>query len=162
VIPWSAKEKEILERYYPVEGRAVAKRLPERSESAIAQRVVMLGITMDQQARKAVSRRPKKESQQANVRAATPPQSYQEAKARGMIGELMGKTPSTKVGLVRVPESALNLPWVSYPTDSASCIAAAEMCEHMSRASYVTDAVAKFFISQAKELRERAKRKIPA
>lgn len=156
--PWSREEDRILKLYFPTEGTGVVERLPGRTKVAIQQRAGDYGIRMDPAAKRGRSRRPKKESQQANVRAATPPpRNLDEARARGQVSDLYGRTAGTKESLTPVPESALGLPWVSRPRDAQGlndCAEILEQCAHGEK----REAVKKYLITEANCLRALAKR----
>lgn len=166
---WSAQEQEIFDKYYPIEGAAVADRLPGRSKKAISQRAMTQGITMTPEARKARrTGRPRKSvavtTDEVQTTDVATPEEKKKRLAYGPGGATYeyGTTAGTKPGLQKVPDSATNLPWVSYPRDADTARAVAAACEYMARSS---DAVKKvgpeaqrFFESQAAYLRAIAQR----
>jgi hypothetical protein len=116
---WTAEEDAILERYYPIEGMAVAERLKHRTPNAVQQHASNLGLRLTPEARKARGGRPKRASTKANARAAHSP-------VRPAAVDDQARRAAESV-----PDSALGMPWVQYPKTVDDCRGIITRCTYV-------------------------------
>lgn len=153
---WTSEEDDTVRRIYPDGGMAALREaLPHRSFAALTCRVSSLRVRVNNPRRGA-------------MRKATLIKDGVEQPIRqmrmGPHGAMYehGTTAGTKEGLEKVPESAIGLPWVSYPKDPGTLRFLASMMEKIGADSTTVKAMGnearQFFYSHGKYLRALAER----